>query len=75
LKELARQFLAQVDGELRVPGLQKDVQVVRDQWGVPHIYGNLLPIWADNQYFPMVYSRQAVEASAAHRLKLMPAGR
>jgi penicillin amidase len=38
LKELARSSLARIDGELRVPGLQKDVQVIRDTWGVPHIY-------------------------------------
>src|SRR5215510_5627123 len=38
LKELARQSLAQIDGTLKVPGLQQRVEVVRDQWGVPHIY-------------------------------------
>src|SRR4029077_6502537 len=38
LKELARKSLAKIDGELRLPGLQKDVQVIRDTWGVPHIY-------------------------------------
>jgi penicillin amidase len=38
LKELARQSLAQLDGELKVAGLQRDVRVLRDRWGVPHIY-------------------------------------
>jgi penicillin amidase len=36
-------------------------------------YGNLLRDWADNKYFPMVYSRKAVDAHAAHRLTLVPA--
>jgi penicillin amidase len=27
-----------VEGELKVEGFQKDVRVLRDQWGVPHIY-------------------------------------
>jgi penicillin amidase len=36
-------------------------------------YGNLLPLWAGNEYFPLVYSSQAVEAQAAHRLMLKPA--
>jgi penicillin amidase len=36
--DLARQSLAQIDGELRVPGLEADVRVLRDRWGVPHIY-------------------------------------
>jgi penicillin amidase len=30
--------LAQVDGELALPGLQQPVEVLRDKWGVPHIY-------------------------------------
>jgi penicillin amidase len=29
---------SQVDGTLTVPGLQAEVQVLRDEWGVPHIY-------------------------------------
>ncbi|HEY3383939.1 MAG TPA: penicillin acylase family protein [Vicinamibacterales bacterium] len=38
-------------------------------------YGNLLPIWAAEQYHPMPYSRAAVEANAAARLALVPARR
>jgi penicillin amidase len=34
----ARQVLAVVSGELRVPGLRKPVRVLRDKWGVAHIY-------------------------------------
>ncbi len=30
--------LPQVAGELRVPGLQGEVKVYRDHWGVPHIF-------------------------------------
>lgn len=35
-------------------------------------YGNLLPIWRDYQYFPLVYSRAAVERETAHLLWLEP---
>jgi acyl-homoserine lactone acylase PvdQ len=35
-------------------------------------YSNLLPIWADEEYFPMLYSRGAVESHATHRLNLQP---
>lgn len=35
---LARQALATLDGELRAPGLRQAVEVIRDRWGVPHIY-------------------------------------
>ncbi len=36
-------------------------------------YGNLLPLWADNEYFPLAFSREAVEEYEAHRLTLQPA--
>jgi penicillin G amidase len=38
LDTLATRALAQIDGERRVTGLSADVRVVRDRWGVPHIY-------------------------------------
>ena len=36
-------------------------------------YGNLLPLWAEGKYFPLVYSRAAVERETAHLLWLLPA--
>jgi len=39
------------------------------QPGSPY-YGNLLPLWADNKYFPLAFSKAAVDASAEHRLTL-----
>lgn len=36
-------------------------------------YGNLLEMWAKGRYFPLRYSRKAVEDAAAHRLMLVPA--
>ena len=35
-------------------------------------YGNLLPLWANQQYFPLAFSRKAVDAAAAHTLRLKP---
>jgi penicillin amidase len=34
----ARAVLAQVDGEIKLPRLREPVEVLRDRWGVPHIY-------------------------------------
>src|SRR5689334_18639489 len=34
----AKQVLAQLDGEIRTAGLQEPVEVLRDTWGVPHIF-------------------------------------
>jgi len=30
-------------------------------------------MWADNEYFPLAYSRKAIDDKAAHRLTLKPA--
>lgn len=42
------------------------------QPGSPY-YGNLLEGWSKGQYFPLRYTRAAVERDAAHRLTLQPA--
>jgi penicillin amidase len=39
---LLRRPLARTKGTLRVPGLRDRVEVLRDQWGVPHIYASSL---------------------------------
>ena len=41
------------------------------QPGSPH-YSDLLPLWDAGKYFPLVYSRKAVEAETQDRLTLMP---
>jgi penicillin amidase len=38
----------------------------------PH-YADLLPLWGNGQYFPLVYSRKRVEAETRHVLILEPA--
>jgi len=35
---LAKDSLATISGQLNVPGLRDEVEVIRDRWGVPHIY-------------------------------------
>ena len=41
------------------------------QPGSPH-YADLLPLWGNDQYFPLVYSRAAVERATKHLLVLQP---
>jgi len=41
------------------------------QPGSPH-YGDLLPLWAEGKYFPLLYSKSAIEAQAKQRLTLEP---
>jgi len=38
LDELAQGVLAQIEGEIRLEGLREPVEVIRDEWGIPHIY-------------------------------------
>jgi penicillin amidase len=35
-------------------------------------YANLLPLWANDEYFPLAFSKQAVDRHAAKRLTLSP---
>jgi penicillin amidase len=35
-----RRPLARTKGTLRLPGLQDEVEILRDRWGVPHIYAS-----------------------------------
>jgi penicillin amidase len=34
----SRAVLAQLEGQIAIPGLRQPVEVLRDRWGVPHIY-------------------------------------
>jgi penicillin amidase len=38
LNDLASSALSQIGGELEVPGLKAPVEILRDEWGIPHIY-------------------------------------
>jgi penicillin amidase len=38
LAERARRALAQIEGRIAAPGLSAPVEVLRDRWGVPHIF-------------------------------------
>jgi penicillin amidase len=42
LKQLSRSRLPQITGRLRLPGLNSPVEILRDRWGVPHIYASNL---------------------------------
>jgi penicillin amidase len=37
-RSIARESLSPIAGPVRVPGLRAPVEVIRDRWGVPHIY-------------------------------------
>jgi penicillin amidase len=38
LHQKASAVLAQLEGEIKVPGLKEPVDILRDRWGIPHIY-------------------------------------
>lgn len=48
---ITRSPLPQVDGELRAPGLKERVEVIRDSYGIPHIYAkNLIDLFFAQGY-------------------------
>jgi penicillin amidase len=44
---------------------------ISGQPGSP-FYGNLLDDWVEGRFFPLAYTRAAVESVTAHRLRLQP---
>jgi penicillin amidase len=50
-ESLARQSLSTIDGTVEVHGLASEVEVLRDRWGVPHIYAKS----ADDLFFAQGY--------------------
>ena len=52
VKELARQSLPRLEGTLQAPGLTQPADIVRDRWGVPHIYAQNL----DDLFFAQGYA-------------------
>lgn len=38
LQKLAKSCLAQTEGEIRLKGLREPVEILRDRWGVAHVY-------------------------------------
>jgi penicillin G amidase len=52
LKGLARQSLSKLDGSMSIPGLREPVEIIRDKWGVPHIYARNV----DDLFFAQGYT-------------------
>ena len=40
-------------------------------WTSPH-YRDLFPLWHSGQYFPLLFSRQAVEQATTQKITLVP---
>ena len=49
--------LPQIDGNTSLPGLQHDVTVERDRWGVPHIRASSVEDLAEAQGYVMAQDR------------------
>jgi penicillin amidase len=72
----ARGRLSQTSGTIAVPGLKADVRVVRDQWGVPHIYAKNQDdlffaqgfVQAQDRLFQMDLWRRSTQGSLAELL-------
>ena len=76
LDSMARAALSQIDGKIEVPGLRADVEVLRDTWGVPHIYAQSTEdlffaqgyVMAQDRLWQMEMWRRAAEGRLAEVL-------
>ncbi len=65
---LLRRPLAQQSGKLRLDGLQAPVEIIRDRWGIPHIYAQNHPdlifaqgyVHAQDRLWQMEFNRRLV---------------
>src|SRR3990172_7520528 len=63
----AKRSLPQVEGTIMLSGLRASVEVIRDRWGVPHIYGQSIEdvlfaqgfVHAQDRMWQMDFSRRA----------------
>ncbi|MYG34786.1 MAG: penicillin acylase family protein, partial [Gemmatimonadetes bacterium] len=75
-EDLAEAHLPQIEGSIQVPGLQAEVEVLRDPWGVPHIYASNLDdlffaqgfVQAQDRLWQMEMYRRAGEGRLAEVL-------
>jgi penicillin amidase len=69
LSWLSRQRLPTIDGSLTVQGITSPVEVIRDHWGIPHIYAANLPdlffaqgfVHAQDRLFQMEMNRRVAQ--------------
>ena len=70
---LARASLSQIDGRIPLSGLRDSVEVIRDRWGVPHIYARNMEdlffaqgfVQAQDRLWQMEMYRRTYEGSLA----------
>ena len=80
LSWFARTKLTQVDGKLQLRGLRAPVEVIRDRWGVPHIYASNVPdalfaqgfVHAQDRLWQMEFNRRLVAGRLAEVLGATP---
>ena len=76
LEQLAKESLAQIGGTITVRGIRDSVQVIRDRWGVPHIYARNLDdlffaqgfVQAQDRLWQMEMYRRTFEGSLSEIL-------
>lgn len=76
VQRLFYRALPQVDGQLRAPGLAARVEILRDRWGVPHVYAQsdddayyaLGWVHAQDRLFQMELSRRVAQGRLSELL-------
>ncbi|HZD16619.1 MAG TPA: penicillin acylase family protein, partial [Actinomycetota bacterium] len=69
VREAARAALPPVEGEVRAAGLGRSVEVIRDRWGVPHIYAeSARDLWVAQAF--VAASERLFQTELVYRLGL-----
>lgn len=76
LRVLAKLHLPKLDGEFHFAGLEKPVRIIRDKWGVPHIFAENIPdllfaqgfVHAQDRLWQMEFNRRMVAGRLAEIL-------
>ncbi len=69
VNRLDRTRLPQIDGEIKLEGLSAPVEIIRDHWGVPHIYADTIEdslfgqgfVHAQDRLFQMELNRRTAQ--------------
>ncbi len=77
LTSMGRRRLATITGTLKLPGLKGPVEVLRDRWGVPHLYAKSERdvymaqgyVHAQERLWQMDFTRRVVSGRLAEVLK------
>ena len=83
VRNTAKKSFPSVDGEIRVTGINSKVEIYRDAYGIPHIYGDSHHdlffaqgyVHAQDRFWQMDFQRHQSAEATAHALQVQGVSR